>query len=86
MRDQLTHHYFVTQRAIVSRVVNEALTVLREAVERLRARIIGRNACPLPAGHFRSAVSNTRVNGTACSLVGCAGRTRGRRRRTRPDR
>jgi uncharacterized protein with HEPN domain len=39
MRDLLTHHYFVTDRSIVSQVVNEELGPLREAVDRLRERL-----------------------------------------------
>ena len=35
MRDQLVHHYFDTDHAIVAEAVTEQLPALREAVERL---------------------------------------------------
>ena len=35
MRDQLVHHYFDTDHAIVTEAVTERLPALREAVERL---------------------------------------------------
>ena len=39
MRDQLTHHYFDTQRAVVEQVVTEELAPLRQAIVRLRERL-----------------------------------------------